>query len=44
MQAGFSVVVLARQAQVASKGAFVVYCGLAEAVASGLPGDGRRCG
>ena len=44
MQAGFAVVVLARQAQVAGKGAFVVYCGLAVAVASGLPGDGAVAG
>ena len=40
MQAGFAFVILARQAQVAGKCAFVVYCGLAVAVASGLPGDG----
>ncbi len=44
MQAGFAVVVLARQTQVAGKGAFVVYCGLAVAVASGLPGDGAVAG
>ncbi len=44
MQADFAVVVLARQAQVAGKGAFVVYCGLAVAVASGLPGDGTVAG
>ena len=44
MQAGFDIVVLARQAQVAGKGAFVVYCGLAVAVASGLPGDGAVAG
>ena len=44
MQAGFAVLVLARQAQVAGKGAFVVYCGLAVAVASGLPADGAVAG
>ena len=44
MQAGFAVVVLTRQAQVSGKGAFVVYCGLAVAVASGLPGDGPVAG
>ena len=44
MQAGFAVVVLARQVQVAGKGAFVVYCGLTVAVASGLPGDGTVAG
>ena len=44
MQAGFAVVILARQVQVNGKGAFVVYCGLAVAVASGLPGDGAVAG
>ncbi len=44
MQAGFAVVVLAQQAQVARKGAFVVYCGLTVAVASGLLGDGAVAG
>ena len=44
MQAGFTVVVLARQAQVADQCAFVVYCGLAVAIASGLPGDGAVAG
>ncbi len=44
MLAGFAVVILARQAQVAGKDASVVYCGLAVAVASGLPGDGAVAG
>ncbi len=44
MQTGFTVVVLARQAQVAGQCSFVVYCGLAVAVASGLPGDGAVAG
>ena len=44
MQAGFAVVILARQAQVAGKCAFVVYCGLTVAVASGLPGDSAVAG
>ena len=44
MQVGFAVVVLARQAQVAGQCTLVVYCGLAVAVASGLPGDGTVAG
>ena len=44
MQAGFAVVILARQAQVAGQCTLVVYCGLAVAVASGLPGDGAVAG